>query len=217
MWWNISLASRNKNCEIRTLFKLVNEAESTFRPLSCQLVSVLSGNLGHNNLVISTRFAFVFFFQISLTTCLSVWLFLSLFHSFFLCVSRTCRVQRSPVQPNLDPSGVFCISASVSLRARPPESLTAYFKLPEKQQNKPTNEKLIHPNVWLIVFMLPISGGGIFTSGLYKSLLRYIGETFFSPPVFFCERKYDETAKQYAHVNTNVATHFLKVSNFHAR
>lgn len=65
--------------------------------------------------------------------------------------------------------------------------------------------------------MLPISGGGIFTSGLYKSLLRYVGETFFSPPVFFCERKYDETAKQYARVNTNVATHFLKVSNFHAR
>lgn len=30
-------------------------------------------------------------------------------------------------------------------------------------------------------------------------------------------KKYDETAKQYPHINTKVATHFLKVSNFHAR
>lgn len=33
----------------------------------------------------------------------------------------------------------FCISASVSRRARPPESVTAYFKLPEKQ-TKQTHE-----------------------------------------------------------------------------
>ena len=39
------------------------------------------------------------------------------------------------------------------------------------------------------IFMLPISGGGIFTSGLYKSLLRYDGETFFFPPVFFFVRE----------------------------
>lgn len=48
-----------------------------------------------------------------------------------------------------------------------------------------------------------------------KSLLRYLCET--QPPPPYCEEKYDETTKQYIHINTNVPTHFLKVSNFHAR
>ena len=126
VWWNISSVLCNRCCETRTLFKWGSEAESTFRPSSCQLVSVLSDYLGHINsicLLFSPAFVF-FFFQISLTNlgvCLQpVWmsdcLFLSLLDTFFQSpeinfITKSRSIRRKTL------FFFLCISASVSLRA----------------------------------------------------------------------------------------------------
>lgn len=186
VWWNISLALRNTYCEMRTLFKLVNEAESTFRPLTCQLVSVLLDNLGHNELVVSTRFAcyfplsLFFFFQISLTTCLSVWLlFLSLLESRDHLYNQIWIHQEEDTL-------FFCISASVSRRARPPESVTAYFKLPGKaNKTNPRMKSWFTQMSGLLyscyLFQEAASSPAVSINHSYDTSVRL----FFPPPCFF--------------------------------
>ena len=151
VWWNISSVLCNRCCETRTLFKWGSEAESTFRPLSCQLVSVLSDYLGHINsicLLFSPAFVF-FFFQISLTNlgvCLQpVWmsdcLFLSLLDTFFQSpeinfITKSRSIRRKTLFFFFVYLGICQPPCSSFLSSV--ESLTAYFKL--RKATKQTHE-----------------------------------------------------------------------------